>query len=194
MTKEKLTVQKRQTMRFNDAELSLIKNTFAENDELLKALRKVFLQMELTVTDKAVLNVFHSEELLAVVRKAWLPSLDANAPAHQLIDLYMTVDIKDKTPQEAFPHIVARQIVIEYLEQQLETLQTLDTLKEERRFTSLIPSDVIGDEFSTYVNLTARNIIIAHTEMQLEQMRVLAGQKDETLEETQRRLQSNSSK
>lgn len=185
--------KKRQTMRFNDAELSLIKNTFAENDELLKAMRKVFLQMPLDVIDKDLLAVFKSKELLAVVRKAWLPELEADAPFHQLVDLMMTIDLKEKNPDEAYPHILARVQVINYLEQQLQVLETLDASKVEFIFADLAKVNGTG-ALSAYIDLTARNTIIGHTEMQLDQMRLLAGQKDETLEQTMKRLQQNSSK
>lgn len=187
------TEVKRQTMRFNDAELSLIKNTFAENYDLLMAMRKVFLQMPLDIIDKDILSVFRSKELLAVVRKAWLPELDAHAPLHQLIDLLMTVEIREKTPQEAYPQIVARKLVIKYLEQQFAVLESLDTVG----ITLVLDSftDIQGktpDE--VFTQFTARNTIIGHTEMQLDQLRVLAGTKDETVEQTQKRLQQNSSK
>ena len=180
-------------MRFTDAELSLIKNTFAENEELLKAMRKVFLQMPLDVIDRDILGVFKSKELLAVVSKTFLPELDANAPLHQLVDLMMTIDLKEKTPEDAYPHILARKEVIEYLRQQMGVLESLDVSGVEVAFASLADiteKSVIG----MYVDLTARNTIIAHTEQQLEQLRILAGVKEETVEETQKRLQRDSTK
>lgn len=192
--------KKQQVMRFTDAELSLIKNTFAENDELLKAMRKVFLQMPLDVIDKDLLSVFKSKELLAVVRKAWLPELDPEAPFHQLIDLLMTVDIKEKTPDEAYPHIVARKGVINYLEQQFRVLETLDADLQKIAFADLahVPESTRGtlerDAFLVYINFAARNTIISHTEQQIDQLRHLAGLKEETVEETQKRLRQDSSK
>ena len=193
MAKDQNVEKKRQTMRFTDAELSLIKNTFAENDELLKAMRKVFLQMPLDVIDKSLLAVFASTDLMAVVRKAWLPTLDPDAPFHQLIDLLITVDIKEKTPEEARPHIDARLLVIDYLEQQLQVLSTLDEEATPIRFASLADVRTANDD-EMYVKLTARNTIIGHNEMQLDQMRILAGFKDETPEQTQKRLRQDSSR
>lgn len=186
--------KKRQAMRFTDAELSLIKNTFAENNELLKAIRKVFLQMPLSDADKAILNVFHSNDLMGVVRKAWLPTLDPEAPLHQLIDLYMTVDIKEKTPDDAYPQIMARHQVIAYLEQQLQSLTNLDESEQAIRLDDMLRITPRAEAMELYVNYTARNTIIGHTEMQLDQMRILAGSKDESTEDTLRRLQQNSTK
>lgn len=188
--------KKQQVMRFTDAELSLIKNTFAENDELLRAMRKVFLQMPLDVIDRDLLSVFKSKELLAVVRKAWLPELDPEAPFHQLIDLLMTVDIKEKTPEEAMPHIMARQLVVDYLNQQCKVLETLDADGAAISFKSLgeVASKAWSQYRELYVNFTARNTIIGHTEQQIDQLRHLAGLKEETVEETQKRLRQDSSK
>lgn len=193
MAKQTQPEKKRQTMRFTDAELSLIKNTFAENDELLMAIRKVFLQMPLDVIEKDLLSVFKSSELVAVIRKAWLPTLDPNAPFHQIIDLMMTVDIKEKTPEEAYPHILARELVIDYLEQQFRVLETLDADNILIEFAKL---SSIGNKTQeqVYVCFTARNTIIGHTEMQLDQIRILAGLKEESVEDTQKRLQQNSNK
>ena len=86
----------------------MLKNTFSENDVLLQAMRKVFLQLELTEgEDKIVKGTFKGkEELMTLIRKVFLPTLDAEAPRHQLIDLWMSVDIKDKKV-EAFPQLKA---------------------------------------------------------------------------------------
>ena len=62
--KEKLGIGSQ--MRITDAELSLIKMTFAENELLLKTLRKFFL-----------------------------PELDPTVPLGQNIDLWMTVKVDD---------------------------------------------------------------------------------------------------
>lgn len=104
-----------QNMRITDAEMSLIKNTFAGNEDLLKLLRKIFL-----------------------------PEYDAKAPLGQVVDLWMTLDVSQKTPEEA------------------------------------------------YALILARNQLIKHVEQQLIQLRFLAGKKDETVEETKKRLAQNS--
>lgn len=106
-----------QQMRFSDADLSLIKNTFANNEELLKVLRKVFL-----------------------------PELTADAPIGQNIDLWMTLKIEDLEPEQAL------------------------------------------------INIKARNTVIQHLEMSLMQLSILAGQKEETVDETKKRLAKDSSK
>ena len=89
-------------MRFSDSELALIRGVFYENDQLLKLMRKVFL-----------------------------PEIDPTAPLGQLVDLWMTIDLKDKDPEEAMINIKARNQLIMHVEQQLLQLQVLANLKDE---------------------------------------------------------------
>lgn len=89
-------------MRFTPEELALLKGAFADNDALLMVLRKVFL-----------------------------PELDPVAPIGQLIDLWMTVDVRTMNPEQAQVLILARQQLIGHLEQQLMQIQILANQKEE---------------------------------------------------------------
>lgn len=89
-------------MRITDAELSLIKMTFAENDTLLKTLRKIFL-----------------------------PELDPTAPIGQNIDLWMTLKVDDQTPEEVYVNLKARNTVIQHIEMCLQQLEILAGMKEE---------------------------------------------------------------
>jgi len=91
-----------QQMRFSDQELSLIKNTFKENETLLKLLRKVFL-----------------------------PEIDPDAPLGQNIDLWMTVRLEDLTPDRALINLHARNSLIQHIEQQLLQLKVLAELVDE---------------------------------------------------------------
>lgn len=104
-------------MRISDAELDILKKAFAGNVELLKLLRKVFL-----------------------------PEIDPTAPLGQQVDLWMTVDLKDLTAEQAM------------------------------------------------VRLWARNMLITHVEQQLMMLNILAGVPDESVEDTKKRLMSDSAK
>ena len=89
-------------MRITDAELSLIKMTFADNDALLKVLRKVFL-----------------------------PEINATTPIGQQVDLWMTVGIENMSPEDALITIKARNQVIQHVEMRLMELKMLAGIKEE---------------------------------------------------------------
>lgn len=180
-------------MRYSDSELSVIKTTFVENDELLKAIRKFFLQLDMTVAEKGMIKeIKNKPELLAVLRKSFLPTIDGDAPFQQVVDLFMTLKIDDKDPEQALVHIMSRKLLIDYLEQQLRELETGKSIG------GIIFEDLTSfdkkDTTESYVNLLTRNTIIGHTEMQLNQFIVLAGQTDETVEQTKDRLFKNSAK
>ena len=182
-------------MRYSDAELNLVKRTFAGNDERLFALRKLFLQMPLDVIDQSLLSVFRANEpLMQLMRKTYLPQLSADVPINQEIDLWMTVDLKDKSPVAAWPFICSREDVITYLEEQLDRLEYGDSDIVGTTTIDLASLTTIDEKNpeATYINLITRNTLISHCEMQLFQFQVLAGQADETVEETKARLAKNS--
>lgn len=89
-------------MRITDAELSIIKNTFADNEDLLKLMRKIFL-----------------------------PELDPSAPLGQNLDLWMTIKIEDLPPEQAIINLKARNVLITHVDQQLMVLRTLAGMKSE---------------------------------------------------------------
>jgi hypothetical protein len=186
--------KKKRTMRYTDAELDIIKQTFAENDDLLIAIRKHFLQMPLELQEQHMLNKLRENEAaMAVLRKTYLPTLDGNAPISQLIDLWMTVDLKDKSPEQAYPHLEARELLVTYLNQQLTFLESEEVLGEEEiQFEKLSGAVGKGAE-QAYIDLVARNTLVSHNEQQLQMLSILAGRKEETVEETQKRLRRDSS-
>ena len=113
-----------------------------------------------------------------------------------MIDLWMTVEVKDKPMESAYQQMQARKTLVAYLEQQLGKLESgkievdviEDTLLDELCEMSDKDMDV------AYTDLVARNSMIGHTEMQIAQFQILAGQSAETVEETKARLGADSSK
>lgn len=95
-------MEKAPEMRITDKDIFLIKSAFADNDELLKVIRKVFL-----------------------------PELDPEAPIGQQIDLYMTVKVEDMDPETALINIKARNMLIGHLEMCLGQLKVLAGRKGE---------------------------------------------------------------
>lgn len=89
-------------MRFTKEEIDLLKRTFKDNDDLLKVLRKVFL-----------------------------PEYDPKAPVTQVIDLWMTVPVKELTPEAAYVKMLARNDLISHVEFQLQQIKHFADLKEE---------------------------------------------------------------
>lgn len=89
-------------MRITNDELGLLKNTFAENDVLLKLMRKIFL-----------------------------PEIDLNAPIGSQVDLWMTIKIEDQTPDQALINLKARNQLITHLEMCLNQIKILAGMKDE---------------------------------------------------------------
>lgn len=185
--------KKRQSIRFSDTEMKIIKDVFAGNIELLQAIRKVFLQLPLSAVDQAMLITVKNADILKVIRKAYLPEIEGDAPFHQVIDLWMTVEIKGKDPKDAYLEMVAREKLITYLDQQLQVLggASFEDGIKFAELTKILPKTK-ADEM--YVNMVVRNTVIQHNEMQIAMFDVLAGRKDETTEETKERLAKDSSK
>jgi hypothetical protein len=92
----------KQEFRYTDAELAMLKTTFAENDELLKLVRKIFL-----------------------------PELSFTAPIGQNIDLWMTIKVEELSPEEALINLKARNSLIQHLEMCLNTIKILSGQKNE---------------------------------------------------------------
>jgi len=88
-------------MRFTEDELRLIRDTFKDNDRLLKLMRKVFL-----------------------------PELDPDAPLGQVIDLWLSLPLKEMDPRDAMVNMLARNQLIMHVEQQLMQLQALANREE----------------------------------------------------------------
>lgn len=184
-----------QKMRYTDAELQIIKHSFAENEDLLKIIRKFMWQEELTSAQKDILKaeVVTKEGTLTVVEKCFLPKLESDAPIHQVVDLWLTVSFKDIDPVLADIEIKKRGLLISYLEQQIDSLKNIDKVPSYKIvFTELLEDT--KDPLQNVINVSVRNQIIQHTEQQIYQIFVLAGKKQETIESTKERLQKASAK
>lgn len=162
-------------MRYSNQELSLMRNTFLNNDSLLKTIRKVMWQAPLNKVDKSFIDELQKNKaVMAVIRKTFLPELDVEAPTSQVVDLWMTIDIKEKSPDEALPYICSRELLIKYLDQQLKFIE-IGKEDFEILFENLLRMEK-KSSFEIYVNLLTRNMILGHTEQQLNQFVVLANQ------------------
>lgn len=179
---------KEQQMRISDEEISVLKNTFAENDVLLKSVRKAMLGLPMDADERTYLNqVFSNPQLKKVVRRCFLPEIEGDVPLGQNMDLWMTISFVDRTPEMAHLVMQARHLLIEMLESGLKQLT-------EPEFINLVQFEVTKDAEQDYIHLTARNSFINHLDQQLIQIKFLAGRKEETVEQTKARLQKDSNK
>lgn len=189
---QKILEKRKSAFRYSESEMSLIKNTFSENITLLKAIRKQMLQLPLSEQDEVELAIFRgNEELNKVMRKTFLPELDGDASLNSNVDLWMTVNIADKTAEDAYLHIMARGRLITYIEQRLDSLKGIMP-ENPIIFENLV---IKGQgAIDSYINLIVRNTMIGHTEQMLVQLNTLAQTKEETAEELAKALILNSNK
>lgn len=185
---------KGQVFLFSDAELSLIKSVFAENEELIYAVRNVLLQFENSPVENKLVKDFITEPVIAVLKKRIFPQVEKDLPLTQLGDLLQTLnkDMQAKGPEEMEPLFMAKLIEIEYLDQQFVELSGEKVI----RIHSLDDWANLKGKSATqmYVETTARNFILAYVDGMLMHLKTIAGEKKESLEEAKKRMERNSSK
>jgi formate dehydrogenase maturation protein FdhE len=186
-------MEQKRKMRFSDKELQIIKNTF--NDEtILFTLRKVFLQLPLNDLDERnIRKIRENVDIASVIRRTFLPVIEADSPIQQVIDLWMTIEIKDKDPFSIQNNILSRELLIKYLEQQLAFIENGAGSTDFISFDSL--SEIDKDDIEkTTINLITRNTVINHTETMLFQLFALSNYKEEMPEEIKEREEKDSAR
>lgn len=185
--------EQKSRMRFDEGEMIALKNTFSDNEELIKTMRRVFLQSKLSVEDIAIVNtIFKEDSMKALITKFFNPTISGQEHLNQVVDLWTTLQTKELAPDYVALTVKARDILIKYIVQQIDKLFNLDSV-ETIILSDLIKFDEVYDT-DIYINLVARNSIIQHVEDRLTNILVLAGDKNETVENTMRKMKKNSSK
>lgn len=186
---------------FNDQELELIKNTFAENDILLYTVRKVFLQFPLTDPEKNLIKLGMTPEVIQVLKKRMLPELSDDFPIGQLPSLLTTLteQLKVKTPEEMAPLFAAKKLEMDYLAQQFTVLGNLDAPQPIKlKDMAVIDETQNEPQFSAntrnYINLQTYLFLLGYIDPMLNFIRSIAGEKKETVEETKKRMTRDSGK
>ena len=168
--------------RFTPVELSLIKETFKDNLPLLKAIRKVFLQIELSEREDIIIRKTIKGDVHKILSKLFLPQIDGDAPIKEVLDLMMTIDLVARVPEDAKWHMRARKQLITYLTERLMVLEGADMANIGIiDFKSL--SELTDNDTEDYINLLTRNTILNHIETILEKINITANTEDLTPEE-----------
>ncbi len=176
---------------FTNEERDLIKSTFKDNLPLLKAIRKHLLGLDISEREDIMLKKTMKDDVMKVVYKEFLPTLDGDAPLSQVTDLYLAADINNRNPVETVLIFKAREIVINYLNQKLATLSGTK-IESEITLKSLITLDEEVD--IAFTNMVARNTLIIYIESRLVDLNTLAHQVDLTEEEQEELNKLDSSK
>lgn len=185
--------EKDQYFIFSEAELSLIKNTFAENDEFLYAIRNVLLQFPLSDGQKAILSSQLNENIIKVLRKRIIPELAPTFPLGQLPSLLTTLteNLKVLPAEDMQLQFDAKQIELDYIEQQFQELEGKGKGKIVLADLGILKDKGYRQQF---VDMTAYLFLLGYIDPMLGMIKNLAGSKDETPEQQKKRLTRDSSK
>lgn len=180
---------------YSDEELSLIKNTFADNDTLLYTVRKVMLQFPLTEAEEGLIKLSITPQVVAVLKKRILPEISEDFPLGQLPHLLVTLgnELKAKNVEEMGPLFDAKKIEGDYLSQQFAVLENVSNQAKPKIVLSEL-AIIREDAYINYVNVNAYLFLLGYIDPMLNFIKVLAGQKDETIEATKKRLERDSNK
>lgn len=179
---------------FSKAELALIKDVFADRDDLIYTIRKLFLQFELTEEEKASIRRL-SPETKRVLRKRILPEYSDEYPLTQIADLFFTLtdDMKRLSVDDMAPLFLAKDLEQDFLLQQFDVLENIDTADQPLQLRRMrVLKD--KDPFTQMIDLTAYNYLLAYIDQMLGHIKLLAGAKEETPEEQEKRLTRDSTK
>lgn len=175
---------------YNDAEIDLIKSVFAENDFVLIAVRKLLFGGDITKQEKkAIVDTFSKDEVVKVLQRKVYAEHNLETPVGQLSDFWLGAESqifgasKDTIKQT----IESKTIVLNMFRQAFKLLKDPDGEKVSTTI-DLESMDDLG------IKLIARNLYMQAIETGLSSMKVIAGMKDETLDQTLKRLQQDSSK
>ena len=193
------TKKKKPAFRYSEGEINLIKATFSDNDELLMALKKSMLQLELTEAEEvAILNTFKGKtELMTVLRKFFTPTLeDKNIDVHQMTDMWSIIEreinFRDRKVEDAWPLLQVADLVIEYLNNQLKVLSG-ESEGNRISFKELIKLTP-DNQLLSYTGVLARNLIFTRVEKVIMAIYGMSLNKDESPEEMAKRFEMNSNK
>lgn len=182
---------KKQETRYNEAEMAVIESHFKNNDELLMAIRKVFLQGDLTDAEVKLLKTL-KEPVLNVIEKQVVPKLDTNAPFFMLSHNFIALrgELSGQSVESSYPLILAKQLEVDYLNQQMAELR--GSKKGKIKLAELIK--VEGKEkLELFVNITAWNFILSYIDSCLRNLAIIGGN-ELAKQELAERIAKNSTK
>lgn len=177
---------------YNDKELEIIKSTFAENEELLIVLRKLFLGAKTLKAEKELVKgTFSKPELVKVVQRKIYGQLDVEVPIGELNDFWLGAETQI---YGAEPHVIKQTVeskakVLEMFTKAVELLADPDGEPVSIDYSlESLESDPLQS------GLVARNLYIKAIETALRTLQIVAGQKTESVEETKKRLKQDSTR
>lgn len=171
-------------VKFRDDEFGLLRKTFKNNNDLLKAVRKSLFQFELTDNDRKLLEVFKGEDLKELLRKVFLPSLENDISIMWEEDKFdrlggdMPFGIRQ--PEHGAICVKARKMAFQYCTYEFEKLfgNNFGTIS----FKEFEDTEDKDDK-EIYLNFLARGEIVDKIRNFLKEVKIMANTKKMTKEE-----------
>lgn len=164
---------KKQVMRYSEDEIKFIQAVFSGREDMLRSMQKVLFGHTLTATDETNIKAIAANQtLISILKKEFQPEIATNVPFMQNIDLWMTVSITGKTPQDASLTLQARQVLIQKINEGLRRIIEVDTKESDA-----IKYELLDDEELNYIKLIARNEYVSFVDARLFTLQTLAESK-----------------
>lgn len=180
--------------RYTKEETSLLKSLFYDNEKLLYHVRDTLLQFEVSEEDKAYLKVMMTEPVKALMDRIFNARANILDPLFQITDQHLSLgaDIRQLSPEGSWPFIVAKQMEIEYITQQMKVLKGEDVVIK-IKLADWIDLDVPKTQREQkYAEITAWNWVMGFVPGSLAQIVGLVADKEETPEQKAERLAKDS--
>lgn len=178
-------------LMYSEKDLALIKSAFAENEELLLVIRKLFFGESLSQEEKAlIVDTFKNKDLVEVLRRKVYGLNNFSTPIGQLSDFWLGVEsqIFGASRDTIYQAVESKKMVLEMFEKAFDLLSNPDGER-------VVLTDVFTIDLDPLqVRLIARNLYMKSIETALLTIKTIAGTKNETVEETVKRLEKNSNK
>ncbi len=171
-------------------DVKIIKAIFKDNEDLLKAMRAVMLDIKPTESEKSnVKTAFANTELYRVISERFYPTLEASkdAPIGQIQDVWLGAETMvfaqhRDTVQQAIGY---KERAIKMLTLGLALLLNPDGEKPRTKF---VPSEVVNDPLA--IELQTRNMYIKLIDTQLMHLWIIAEQASDDKKEENKKKNS----
>jgi hypothetical protein len=178
-------------LMFNEKEIALIKSTFAENDALLVAVRKLFFGQDITADEKKMItSAFVNEDVINALRRKVYGLNSFETPIGQLSDFWLGVEsqIFGASRDTIYQAMVSKEMVLDMFTKAFNLLTNPDGEKVNVEVSPKIETDPLG------VKIIARNLYMKAIETGLLGVKTIAGMKTESPEEAVKRLTKDSAR
>ncbi len=183
----------------SEREIEVLKKVFAvdDGDKILLSVRSLLLGFNITKAEADVIKaIFSDQEVLTAFRKKLYPILSADSLIGQGGDFWYGTDtqVVGRDPSEIRQVMESKSRTLKLLEQAMNLLtdpsgEKID-LSFEIDFTG--PKSEVKDPYA--IGLITRNRYVHSVAEALSMVKAVAGLKNETAEQTKKRLLSNESK